>query len=252
MRRGPARHVASGWALAIAIFVAMLAASAPAFSAEPATAPRAAAVESWVGAEATRDVWSIYSGLVWSPLGGIREDGVRLRLSSGYGQYRYDTSLRGTSFRVNGRSSFGDLMAGYYLGLGDLTLKVYAGANIDQQILLPYDPGNPASGLVYGAKGALEAWLNLSPQAWAALDVNGGKAFSSYYSRARIGYRIQPALSLGVEGGAFGNVASDNGRAGGFLRYEQPDMEVSLSGGVTGDIARPSTPYISLVYLSRF
>ena len=59
-------------------------------------------------------------------------------------------------------------------------------------------------------------------------------------------------LSLGLEAGAFGNLASRDGRAGGFIRYEWASGEVSASGGVTGDIARPRTPYATVMYLTRF
>lgn len=41
--------------------------------------------------------------------------------------------------------------------------------------------------------------------------------------------------SLGIEGGALGNEEYDAGRGGGFVRANFRDMEVTLSGGFTGN-----------------
>jgi hypothetical protein len=208
--------------------------------------------QSWVGAEGTANVWSIYSGTTWAPFGTIDESGWRVRIAGGYGQYKYHARIDGVRETVYGVASFGDLLAGYQMGLGDLTLKVFAGASFDFHLLTPFDPGNPVSDRVTGAKGAVEAWLNLGQNQWASFDLSYATAHASYYSRMRLGHRLAPSLSLGIEGGAFGNLSSDNGRAGGFVRYEWTGGEISMSGGVTGDIAKPSTPYATLVYLSKF
>ena len=219
---------------------------------ETAPPPAPASSESWFGAEATANVWSIYSGLTWAPLGSVREDGWRVRLASGYGQYRYRTSIDGERQQVHGTAGFADLLVGYHVTTGDLTVKAFAGANFDGHALTPFDPGNPVADRMIGAKAALETWLTLGANDWAALDLSYSVAHASYYSRLRLGHRILPDVSIGLEGGAYGNRASDNARGGGFLRYAWDGGEISASGGVSGDIAKPTTPYATLVYLSRF
>ena len=172
------------------------------------------------------------------------------------GQYKYTAPIDYVNQRVHGSVTFGDVLAGYHLGLGALTIKAFAGASFDGHVLTPFDPGNPVGDRAIGAKGVLETWLNIDSSNWAALDLSWSTAHDSYFSRLRLGHRLgellAPALSLGLEAGASGNRASDNGRVGGFVRYEWDGGEISGSGGVTGDIARPSTPYATLVYLSRF
>ena len=209
-------------------------------------------METWVGGEATANVWSLYSGLTWAPLGSIREDGLRVRLAGGAGRYNYNAVIDGERTKVLGASSFGDLLVGYHVSNGPLTVKAFAGASFDGHLLTPFDPANPVSNRMIGAKAVLEAWLNIGDADWAALDLSWSSAHDSYFSRLRLGHRLGPSLSIGPEGGAYGNRASNNGRAGGFVRYEWDGGEVSASGGVTGDIAKPATPYATLVYLSRF
>lgn len=48
-------------------------------------------------------------------------------------------------------------------------------------------------------------------------------------------FASRPRLSLGIEGGALGNEEYDAGRAGGFARMGFRKVEVTLSGGFTGN-----------------
>ena len=72
--------------------IAMLTAHPNAARADPAepTQPKYGWVEVFSGADATRDVWLLYSGVTLAPWSkDIYSDGVRLRVVSGYGQYNY-------------------------------------------------------------------------------------------------------------------------------------------------------------------
>jgi len=51
----------------------------------------------------------------------------------------------------------------------------------------------------------------------------------------RLGYRVRPRLSLGLEGGALGNAEYDAGRGGGFVRVNFRSFETTLSRGFTGN-----------------
>ena len=209
-------------------------------------------MQAWVGGEGTANVWSIYSGLTWAPLGSIDDRGLRVRLSGGSGQYHYTTTITGSRTTVRGSTSFGDVLAGYQTALGPLTIKLFGGGTLDAHVLTPFDPANPIDSRLVGAKGVFEAWLNMAERDWISLDLSWATAHDAYYSRLRLGHRLTPVLSVGVEAGAYGNQASDNGRAGGFMRYEWAAGDVSASGGVSGDIAKPATPYATLAYTSKF
>ncbi len=210
------------------------------------------AVEAWAGTDLTRHSWSSYTGLTWSPLGKLAEEGVRLRLAGGYGEYRYATEISRRNRSIYGTATFADLLAGYQTNWGALTLKAFVGATFDSHVLAPFDPGNSVNGAATGAKAVVESWINLTPSAWMQLDGAIASAHHAYNSRLRLGYRVTPTLSLGLEGGGFGTAASDSGRGGGFARYEWLGGEVAMSGGVSGDVAAPRNPYATIVYLTRF
>jgi Cellulose biosynthesis protein BcsS len=210
------------------------------------------AVEMWSGAEATRHAWSSWAGVNWSPFGTVDRDGFRVRLGGGGGQYRYSGSIDGVPQSIYGSSAFADLLVGYQMGLGSVTVKAFAGAAFDGHLLDPFDERNPVNAAATGAKGVLEAWVNLSLATFAQVDLGYTTAHDTYSSRVRLGYRLTDELSLGLEGGAFGNAASDNLKAGVFARYAWYGGEISASGGVSGDIAARQNPYGSLVYLKRF
>ena len=99
----------------------------------------------------------------------------------------------------------------------------------------PAEPWPMLIGTEYGAKGVLEAWWNLSDRAWASLDLSAGSTHLEYGGRVRLGWRLWPELSAGVEGGSGGTAEAalerDTSRVGAFLRYEWETGEVSVSGG---------------------
>lgn len=208
--------------------------------------------EVWVGAEAAERAWSIYSGLTWAPLGSIGADGLRFRASGGSGAYRYEGSIGGLPTSIYGTPAFADLLVGYQMGIGALTLKAFVGASFDAHELEPYDNANALAGYSTGVKAALESWLNVTPDVWAAVDLAATTAHSSYSTRLRLAYRVLKDLSLGVEAGAFGHVEGNFGRVGALVRYDWGGGEISVSGGVTGNLDRPTTPYVATVYLAKF
>lgn len=208
--------------------------------------------EAWTGIDATRNAWSSYAGLNWAPFGKLVDPGWRIRLAGGYGEYRYAGTVAGVDQSIYGTATFADLLVGYQMAFGDLTLKAFAGATFDGHGLQPFDDSNPVNGAATGAKVVLESWFNLAPSLWLQADGAFATAHSSYTTRARLGWRASRDIAIGLEGGAFGNEASQNGRGGAFVRYEWLTGEMSVSGGMSGDIAAPRNPYGTFVYLTRF
>ena len=137
-----------------------------------------------------------------APFGAIQEDGVRLRLVTGYGADTYSGRAVGTRsqvFTFHGTASFADALVGYQMQLGTLTVKVFADMAGAENQTKPYDPETVIHGLGLGGKAALETWLNLGDRAWTAVDLSWGSLYQSYAGRARLGWRLMPALSVGLE-----------------------------------------------------
>lgn len=205
--------------------------------------------ESWAGGIATRHGYALYTGVTWAPTGSIRDDGFRLRASGGKGVYRYGSGAS----RTWGEVSFGDLLAGYHAQIGSATIKGFAGIAGDGHVTDPHDPGYALDGAAIGLKLAFEGWFDLTAAVWSAVDLSWSKAHSTYATRGRIGWRVLPALSLGVEAAAFGNVEGDGGRSGAFARFEWAGGEVSATGGYTGSSVRtPDAPFGAVNVTVRF
>src|SRR6185312_5195625 len=104
--------------------------------------------EAWTGVDAAHDQWLAYSGMTVAPASSdIYSDGWRIRVGGGYGQYSYDGFTPRTAcgdatktdacteddrkaqrYKVN--HSYAEVLIGYYLRLGALTAKAFAGASM--------------------------------------------------------------------------------------------------------------------------
>ncbi|MEQ1616187.1 MAG: cellulose biosynthesis protein BcsS, partial [Hyphomicrobiaceae bacterium] len=210
-------------------------------SVEPATPWR----EISVGGSFTPSSWSLYSTSTFAPFGGLNSDGIRGRLGSGYGQYKYTVPERFhytcpkpshicPAMPVRGRVSFGDVLAGYQFGYGRFTAKAFAGLAIDTQALTPWDANNEGAGRASGFKAVVETWTNITPAIWLSLDGSWTTAHEGQSIQARLGYRLLPGLSVGIEEGKVRNAAGHQFRSGLFARYEWSGGEASLSGGING------------------
>ena len=88
-----------------------------------------------------------------------------------------------------------------------------------------------------------------------------GLALSQLRRPRACGLAPHAALSLGLEAGAAGNLEGDVARAGVFARYEWTAGELSASAGATTDglldgigpsLARSTTPFVTVNWLTRF
>lgn len=234
--------------------------------------------EAWTGVDAAHDQWLLYSGLTVAPLSrDIYSDGWRVRVGGGYGQYSYDgltprpacgdatkndacteNDRKAQRYKVN--HTYAEVLIGYYLRLGALTAKAFAGASMSNERHVIEDPANRDDGTEYGAKGVLEFWLNMSDDTWTSLDLSYATARNESSSRWRTGWRIQPHVSIGPELRYDRNVETGdgdwNGRAGAFVRYDWTGGEVSLAGGVSSRVDRwdavDVSPYGTLNVLFQF
>lgn len=211
--------------------------------------------EIYGGVDAARDQWLTYSGMtVASPNADIYSNGWRLRVGGGYGQYSYkasapDVSPCGTpvtgacryrSRRFDVDHSYAEALVGYSRKFGNLTAKAFAGTLMSSQRHSQPDPHKKTDGTEWGAKGALELWLDIGPRSWSSLDLSYATARDETAAHWRAGWRIKPRISVGPEFRFDKNIESGagewNGRAGLFGRYEWEGGELSLSGGLTARV----------------
>ena len=212
--------------------------------------------EMWVGTDASSHVWLVYGGITVAPLSDMFSDGIRLRMASGYGGYRYAGPRNGRTTSFKADTAFADGLIGYLKRLGPLTAKAFVGVSAIQHAVHPFDQENPVQGMAYGPKGVLELWLNMSEDAWSSLDVNWTSAHQTYSGRLRTGYRVFSDVSLGVEARVNGNALDKDARGGLFFRYAWDGGEVSLAGGVAGrfleDAQDMTDPYATANWLVQY
>lgn len=202
------------------------------------------------GADITGNSRSGYAGAVWAP-GGLDERGFRVKALGGYGAYAYDSMLELAGgvvpWRFVGEYILGDLMGGWQFRRGELTVKAFAGVQYIEHALRPDDPANDIKGARWGAKGQLELWRNIGSRNWFSLDASWASAFGDYWALARLGRRLAPRWSAGIEGGGLGDEDYDAARGGAFLRLHIGETELTLSGGATGDYRGEETSgYVTL------
>ena len=135
-------------------------------------------------------------------------------------------------FQFHGTTAFADLLAGYHKQLGPLTIKILGGLTVGDQNV---DDPESIAGTEVGAKAVLETWWNVTDRVWTSVDLSWSTVHDIYGARARLGWRLWPALSIGIEGGATGSWDYDTARIGSFVRYEWATGEASLSAGFSGD-----------------
>lgn len=223
---------------------------------EPANKPWR---ETWIGGDISPHVWLVYSGTTIAPFADIWSDGFRLRMASGYGQYgvRYGK----TDYDVS--TYFADALIGYQMRFGTLTAKLFAGAAYIGVDAVSKARTRALSEPELGAKAVLELWLDIADRSWASLDAAYTTAHDSFSVRARYGYRITPPFSFGHEiilngndlwidrrttgtASALERALHNDIRFGSFLRFQWTGGEVSVSGGISGDIDRPIVPYATI------
>jgi Cellulose biosynthesis protein BcsS len=213
--------------------------------------------ELFTGFEASNNYASGYAGGGYAFGNGLYAPGLRLRAVGAYGRYHYDGSVfDGSNFAAttfDGEVGFAAALVGYQFRPGAATIKVFAGVEAEDQSITPRDPDNKVQGSEVGLRLAVETWYDLAARWYASADASYGTAFQEYWSLARVGFRVRPKLSLGLEGGALGNEEYDVGRGGGFVRVNVQALEITLSGGFTGDyLMENPSGYVSLSVYRAF
>lgn len=206
------------------------------------------------GVDARAGGWAAYAGYTMAIGGDLFQDGWRLRITSGYGNYWFGQDF-GASFR--GAVTFGEVLAGYQFTYNALTIKVFAGLAGDIDGGSGWDQRDDFRrwwSTTWTAKGAVETWLNITDDAFGQLDISYLVLDQSYTSRLRLGYRLSPHISIGPEIRLHGSLMHDDyaTRAGVFVRLESVLGEISISGGTAADRGETGGAYGTANFLYRF
>jgi hypothetical protein len=207
--------------------------------------------EIFTGIETSDNYTSAYLGAGYAFGKGLYAPGLRVRAVGAYGRYDYAGALfDGSDFvatTFDGRVSFAAAFLGYQFRPGAVTIKLFAGVEAEDQDIAPRDPNNSVQGSEIGFRVLAETWYDIGARWFLSADGSYGTAFQEYCSLVRVGFRVRPKLSFGLEGGALGNAEYDAGRGGGFIRVNVRNLEATLSGGYTGDyLADNPSGYVSL------
>jgi hypothetical protein len=233
----------------------------PAWAENANTEPQYGWREMWMGADATKDVWLLYTGVTLAPLSkDVYSDGLRLRMTSGYGQYTahygVGDSANSNCTDKNGNQivcplngggaasatqskvdiSYAEMLAGYHMQLGKLTAKAFVGASLISHRGKDANLKSSLLGTEIGATGALEFWLNADDHSWTSLDLSYSMAHDTAAARWRAGWRALPTLSIGPELRFERNEQAGTARLGAFARYEWFGGEISAAAGVATDL----------------
>lgn len=230
--------------------------------------------EASFGVDAGSHYWFLYSGATLAPFGDMHENGWRLRATGGYGSYDYVGPFKR---RYTATTWFYEALVGYLHTFGPLTAKAFVGVvEIDHRTAEAKRPG-VLSGAEFGFKGVLEFWLNIDRDWYASLDLAYATAHDTRSARARVGYRLDRNISLGLEARFNQDSQADYKMSsaerrdlqtdpldyswlGAFARYEWESGEISASAGLNagsfsgsdGWFADDPSVYATINVLTRF
>jgi hypothetical protein len=171
---------------------------------------------------------AFYLGAIAALNGDFGRDGVLLRGLGVHGTYDYLAAVG----EVHGRYWLFDEMIGYQIIRPGFRIAGYVGAEQQSHRLSPFDPSNRVVGTEAGYKVAGDVTLGHNQPLFLTLAGSYSTAFDSYWSRLRIGYKID-RFTFGPEAIRSGNEGSDALRIGGFaqMRVDKTPIEIGVSAG---------------------
>ena len=167
---------------------------------------------------------------------GLQIDGEQFYLTKAHQAQRFEVAV----------------MPGFQAGWRALVVKGYLGPAMDSRTVLPGDVDKALSGVVWGAKGAVETWMRLSDAFWISADGGYFTGSERYSAMLRVGYQPFDWLTVGPELAAFGDVDDDSARAGGFVRLTIGKVETTLSGGFSAEYDGTTAAYGSAGIYTKF
>jgi hypothetical protein len=167
---------------------------------------------------------------------GLQVEGDSLYFNEGHRVIRYDAAV----------------MPGWQASGQDFALKAYLGPAMETRQNTFFDADKTLNGMYWGAKTAIEGWVELGDSLWLTADSSYFTGTQAYSAALRIGYRATSWLTVGPEAAAFGDEDDDSTRAGGFLSFTLGGVETTLSGGISADYDGTRSPYGQAGVYKRF
>ena len=194
---------------------------------------------------------------------------MRLRVMGGYGGYQFS----GKYAQIQGRVGFVDVLSGYHLRLGELTLKAFGGIAFANNTFSPFQPAEAGLARTLGQKGLVELWYNLPAGGFASLDLGYTTVMSRASAKGRVGFALEQGATIGVElsgatsarpqairdaTGATGAIQPQTARLGAFTRmgFWRGELDLSAGWSVSRDArdrrSALGEPYAGVQWLTRF
>lgn len=240
------------FAVGVAAFVAI---ACNAFALQAAEVTPAASnlnrVYFFTGADIGNDTGFGWAGLTAAPFGKLDEDGMRLRVLGGFGQYRYHTQAV-PGGENEGSISSGEILIGRRLLFDPVTITAYAGLDVRNYRLQHPDPGNPESGERIGIKAALEIYARIAPKWFATGYANISSIFQNYSVRAAINRELTSTFALGIEGALLGDTRYNEQRAGLIASMKFARNIITVASGIVQNSDKGSGEYATLTLYSPF
>lgn len=219
--------------------------------------------ETWSGADVTARSAFAYGGIVHAPFGSTTSDGLRLRVDTAEGMYRYEARFSAVGLGrqdviVTGRARSAAALVGWQQRWMGSILKAYLGPSYADHWQTPDDPGNAVRGSRFGVKTAIETWSELGAAYWLSGSLTYDTAFADYRAALQIGTQLEtgwwpvPHLKIGIEAAALGNTGYDAVRVGAFTGFATPAGDLTLMLGASGDYDVRIGSYAGVTLYSRF
>jgi hypothetical protein len=196
------------------------------------------------------DIWrfgrTAYGGFYWAP-DGMNNDGFITRLFVSRGVDRYDAGSK----RFNTDIVRAAPLAGWRLSQGTLELKVFAGPELENRVLMPDIP-TAYRGTHIGARVASELWWEPMTDMMLTSAFSASTNATSHSARAAAGWRVLDRFWAGPEISASSDAFSRQYRVGAHLtgfRFEA--LEWSVAVGYVTDSFHRSGVYGRIGVLTR-
>jgi hypothetical protein len=189
------------------------------------------ALDTWAGFSVQPYSQFGYAGAAAALNSDITVDGFLARLSGGVGGYSYQT-VPGARQAVSQQQA--DAMLGYQIYLGATRLMAYGG--VELQSHENADTATVERGATVGGKGQIEFYSAFSDKffGWGMGSLSSN--YRSYFTKAKLGYRVTDLISIGPEGMAQGSTQYDQTSAGGAISFKVLSAELQFSGGYLWDL----------------
>jgi hypothetical protein len=181
------------------------------------------------------DIWRFgrtgYGGFYWAP-DGLNNDGFITRLFVSDGVERYDAGSK----RFNTNIVRASPLAGWRFKQNDFELKVFAGPELENRILVPDVLTATYRGIHIGARVAAELWWEPMPEMMLTSAFSASTNATSHSARAAAGWRVLDQFWAGPEISASGDAFSQQYRIGAHLTgFRLAPFEWSAAAGYVTD-----------------